>query len=68
MARDKQAFEVKAHVNSVELAVNNREKLLRIEAGDRYETDHPDEINALADHPSVKTADSAQAKKTEETK
>lgn len=61
MAADKHGFEVKAHVNSVEVAVGD--KLVRLESGAVYETADQEEIRALDAHPSVKTAD-APAKST----
>ncbi len=55
MAADTQSFEVKANVNSVEIAVG--ERLVRLEDGKPYATKDPEEIRALEAHPSVKTAD-----------
>lgn len=60
MAAEKKAFELKANFNSVEVAVDTR--LIRIEEGDTYQTNDPDEIRELENNPAVKTADTAPAK------
>jgi hypothetical protein len=64
MAVEKQAFQLKANFNSVEIAVDRivrgdtREtRLLRIDGTDTYETADPDEIRELEQNPAVKAAE-----------
>jgi hypothetical protein len=74
-AQDKQAFQLKANFNSVEIAVDRivrgdtREtRLIRVGEGDTYETTDPDEIRELERHPAVKAAEApakASAKKAD---
>jgi hypothetical protein len=62
MASDKQAYELKANVNSAETAVGS--KLIRLDrdkdGGERYETKDPAEILALDNWDAVKSVQPAE--------
>jgi hypothetical protein len=55
-AREPRAYELLEEFNSAELAVG--ERLVRIEQGERYETDDPNEIAALDVYRAVKAVGS----------
>jgi hypothetical protein len=61
MASEKHAYELKAHLNSAEIAVGD--KLIRFDSDKHYETSDPSEVRALDEFHAVKAVEAGSKKK-----